>query len=293
MSAHVQPLPAVFASAYIRPAVVMQAAPNHTFRVRIEGREDMPEMIACLAMPVIHPIKEGDRVLVAGESPTSGYIIGMLDAAQQPAIRTPNGAGAKLEGRGPDQCIAVHDDSGRALFEYYPAHGRSVVKAIGGDLELDAPDGDIHLKAGKTIHCTSAEDVSIAGGNSVGIVVRGEEKKPDQEVLVDEDGVRMGVHKIDVSAGQSDVSIVRATYHGKQLTSRIERARLIYGKLDVTAKRIWQRSGHLFRQVRHLYQMQAGRLRTLVKGAHHSQSQRTTMIAKEDVRIDGKRINLG
>jgi hypothetical protein len=34
-------------------------------------------------------------------------------------------------------------------------------------------------------------------------------------------------------------------------------------------------------------------MRTLVKGAHHVQSDRTTIVARKDVRIDGEKINLG
>jgi hypothetical protein len=34
-------------------------------------------------------------------------------------------------------------------------------------------------------------------------------------------------------------------------------------------------------------------MRTLIHGAQHTRSRRTTLIAQEDVRIDGKKINLG
>ncbi len=293
MSAQIQPIPAVFGPAYIRPAEVTRTAPNQIHRVRLEGRGEGQEMTASMAMPAIHPLKKGDRVLVAGENPTCGYIIGMLETNQQPAIRTSNGAGAKLEGQGFDQHIAVHDDNGRPLFEYFPADGRCVVKACQGDLQLAAPNGSIDLKAGKSIRCRGAEDVIIAGGNSIRVTSPSKDTQSRQELIVNGEGARLGVHKIDVIAGQSEVSIARATYRGKQLISRVERAKLVYGKLEITARKIWQRSEDLFRQVRHLCQMQAGRMRTLVKGAHHTQSQRTTLIAKEDVRIDGQSINLG
>jgi hypothetical protein len=96
-----------------------------------------------------------------------------------------------------------------------------------------------------------------------------------------------------VTAGRGDFAVEQAVYRGRKLDSRIDRARMIYDKLEITAQRMWQRSGHFFKQVQHLCQIQAGRMRTLVHGAQHTRSRRTTLIAREDVRIDGQKINLG
>ncbi len=290
MTAHIQHIPAVLGPAYIRSAQVIRATPNHIYRVRLEGQG---EITAHLAMPLSCPLKPGDCVLVAGESPSSGYIIGILNADQPQTISTAEGAGAHVQGQGADQSIAVHDADNRTVFEYYPASGQSVIRAPEGDLCLAAPNGRIDLAAGKDIHCASAGDVTIRGRQSVCLAAQGQGDHPDQTLEMDGDGAKLGVHRMEIAAGQGDISIARAAYRGKQFKSTVNRAKLVYGKLEISAQRMWQSSGYLFRQVRHLCQMQAGRMRTLIKGAHHTQSRRTTLIAKEDVRIDGKKINLG
>ena len=125
------------------------------------------------------------------------------------------------------------------------------------------------------------------------ISTRSRDRLPDQRLQVDGDGVHLGVHALDVSAGKGNVRIASAAYRGNRVTSDVDRAKFTYGRLEVAARRVLQRSGQLVQQVKRLCQVQAGRLRTLVTGAHHLQSKSTTLIAEEDVRIDGNKINLG
>lgn len=290
MPAQIQPMPYVLGPAYIRSARVTQEVSDRVYRVLMEGQA---EITARSTLPSSCAPKPGDLVLVAGESPSSGYIIGMLDAVAAEAVRTADGAGAKVLGQGDDQHIAVHDADNRILFEYYPADRRCLIRAPQGDLRLAAPNGCIDLQAGQGIRCDSEGEVALRSRRCVRLAAEGENGGLDQNLEIDGHGARLGVDKMALTAGQADISIARSVYRGQQLTSTVDRARMIYGKLETTAERIWQNSGYLFRQVRHLCQMQAGRLRTLVKGAHYTQSQRATLIAKEDVRIDGQKINLG
>ena len=293
MPANVQALPIAFGPAYIRPAEIIQMTPRHVYRVRLAGAGALQEMTARLATAPARPLKIGDRVLLAGENSNTGYIIGILHPDQRGAIATEDGAGARIHGQGKDQAIAVHDARGQTVFEYFPARGRSVIRASRGDLQLSAPDGSIELQAGEGIRCTSAADITITGHKTVQVSAGGRDRIAGQSIRMDDDGVHFGVHTFDLDAGQGRFHIGRASYQGIYVSSCIERAKLSYGRLEIAAQRILQRSGQLFHQVKHLCQMQAGRLRTLVTGAHHVQSKRTTLIAEEDVRIDAKKINLG
>lgn len=293
MPAHIQSLPIVFGPAYIRTAEVTQTVSQGVYRVRLEGTAQEDEISAHLATPVPVLLNGGDRVLVAGESPASGFIIGIVQSGQSQAIRTPDGSGAHVQGEGKDQRIAVHDVDGHVVFEYYPESRRSVLSTPHGDLQLAAPNGNIDLSAGKGVRCHGAQEVVMTAAGSVRVGVRKQDDQMEQTLRMDNDGVRIGVHEMKVTAGQGDVSIARAVYQGKQLTSRIDRAKLVYDKLEISARRLWERSEDVIRNVMYLCQMQAGRMRTLVKGAHHMHSERTTIVAKEDVRIDGRKINLG
>ena len=292
MSAHIQPLPLDCNSAFIRTARVICAATDRIYRVRFEDQGQGQEMRAHMAMPVCSSLENGERVLVACQNTVMAYIIGVLDPGPQ-AIRASQGAGARVQGEGLDQRIVVHDEHEQPIFEYRPASGCSVIKALRGDLQLAAPNGCIDLKAGRGVRLHTEGDVAVTSDQSVRITVAGSPDLSDQELRLDRDGIHMGVHEMDVIAGQGRIRIARAVYHGKQLQSSVDRARMIYGKLEISAQRIWERSGQVLRSVRNLCQIQAGRLRTLVQGAHHVQCERSTLIAKKDVRIDGEKINLG
>ena len=292
MSAHIQPLPLDCSMAFIRTARVICAAADRIYRVRFEDQGQGQEMRAHMAMPACTSLENGERVLVACQNTAAAYIIGVLEPGPR-AIRTHQGAGARVQGEGLDQRIVVHDDHEQPIFEYHPASRCSVIKALRGDLQLAAPNGRIDLKAGRGVRLHTDGDVTVASDQSVRIAVAGSPNPSNQELRLDRDGFHMGVHEMDVIAGQGCIRMARAVYHGKQLQSYVDRARMIYGKLEISAQRIWERSGQALRSVRHLYQIQAGRLRTLVQGAHHVQSERTTLIAKKDVRIDGEKINLG
>jgi hypothetical protein len=290
MSAHIHSIPALFGPAYIRTAQVVRETSPRVYRVRLDGQGDIT---ARAAMSGPCEFRPDDLVLVAGESPSSGYIIGILNGDPSRTIRTAEGAGARIQGQGADQTVAVHDADHRVIFEYHPGKGKSVVHAPEGDLILDAPNGRIDLQAAKGISCASGQDVAIKGRRGVRMAVEGQNAGPDQTLALDGDGVQLGVHRMAVTAGRGDVSVARAVYRGQQLDSHIDRARLIYDKLETTARRMWQRSGYFFNHVRDLCQIQTGRMRTLIHGAQHTRSRRTTLIAQEDVRIDGKKINLG
>jgi hypothetical protein len=51
--------------------------------------------------------------------------------------------------------------------------------------------------------------------------------------------------------------------------------------------------GNAYRYVKELNQLKAGRMRALIAGAIQWKGDRVSVLAREDVHIDGKRINLG
>jgi hypothetical protein len=292
MPAQVESLPAAAGPAFVREARVTQAMHGNVYRVRVMGREPL-EISARMAVPAADTLQAGDRVLVAGESTAAGFIIGILQNGSPQAIRTPEGAGALIHGQGPGQRIAVHDIKGRVVFEYHPHTRRSVLRAPAGDLELVAPDGRIKFTAAKGIHWSTPGEVTIRAEQGLDIAAPAPDGFPDQSLRIDGRGARLGVHQLTVTAGRGDIRMLQADFSGKQLRSTVESAKLIYGKLEVSAQRLWERSGQAIRQVKELCQVQAGRMRTLVTGAHHMQSGRATITAREEVRIDGEKINLG
>ena len=175
MTAHIQPIPTMLGPAFIRTARVIRQISDRIYRVALEGPG---EMTARLALPGVRRLHPDDTVLVAGESPASGYIIGLIESETSCAIRSTTGAGARIQGQETHQTITVHDADERVVFEYHPGTGRSVIHAPAGDLTLDAPNGFIGLRAGKGIRCTSAGEVAIKGKQGVRMTAAGKQDGP-------------------------------------------------------------------------------------------------------------------
>lgn len=292
MPAQIQSLPMAVGPAFVREAQVIQALHEHFYRVHLQGPEPL-EITARMALPGLAPLQAGDRVLVAGETTAAGFIIGVVQSAGDPSIRLPDGAGACIQGQGPERSIAVHDADGRVVFEYQPHYRRSILRVPAGDLRLAAPDGRIEFMAAKGIHCATQGELSLRGEHGVEIAAPGPAGCPDQSLGIGAHGARLGVHRLEVTAGEGEIRMLQADFHAKRLRSTVESAKLIYGKLEVSAQRLLERSGQAIRQVLALCQVQAGRMRTLVTGSHHMHSGRTTIVGREEVRIDGEKINLG
>ncbi|MEM1032149.1 MAG: DUF3540 domain-containing protein [Myxococcota bacterium] len=65
------------------------------------------------------------------------------------------------------------------------------------------------------------------------------------------------------------------------------------GRWDLDAERLVERAECAFRRVDETYQLHAGRVRQLVRGAYQLFAGRTTVQADDDVAIDGRRVLLG
>lgn len=291
MTARIQSLPLAPGPAFVREAQVLQALHAQYFRVRVQGPEPL-ELTARLALPGV-TLQAGDRVLVAGERSAAGFIIGVLQSAGAASIRLPDGSGARVQGQGPEPSIAVHDGEGRVVFEYQPHRRRGILRAPAGDLQLAAPDGRIEFTAAKGIHCATQGRLSLRGEKGVTLAAPGPESGPDQSLGIDAQGARLGVQRLEVTAGEGQVRMRQAELNAQRVHSTVESARLTYGKLEVSAQRLLERSGQAIRQVLALCQVSAERMRTLVTGSHQMHSGRTTILGREEVRIDAEKINLG
>lgn len=218
-------------------------------------------------------------------APDSGTL-----ASCPPRIVARDGARASIEERDGHEIVSVHDRRGRLLFEYDADTGRGSLLAAGG-LSLQAPEGDIDLVAGGAIRCWAAGEVSIASASGASLGARTGDRKAG--IRVAPDRVTVAGEEIAVGAEKGDLRIGEARLHGRTLTSVFERVHTTIGTLESIAGRVIARADDLFQEVRELHEMRAGRLRALVDDAIDLRGNEVRVDAREDVCIDGKRINLG
>jgi hypothetical protein len=172
-------------------------------------------------------------------------------------ITTEDGASARVE-RSPDgaETLALRDRAGRLLFEYDAVTGRGTLLVPDGDLRIAAPKGAIELSA--------------------------------------REGVRLDCgSRLEVSAEASELHLGETEAHTLGLAATIERAELRFGELTRTATRVIEQAESVYQRVSDVLETRAGRLRALVRESFWVKSQDVTLLAKDDVHIDGERINLG
>lgn len=222
---------------------------------------------------------------------------GLRDGAPraQPAERplrivASGGASASIVERDGHEVVAVHDRAGRLLFEYDAETGRGSLVAAGG-LSLAAPGGDIDLVAGGAIRCWAAGEVAIASRSGATLSARAGERGATVQVAPGR--VTVAGEALAAVAERGDVRIAEARYEGRALTAVLERAHTTVGKIESIAGRVIARAGDLFQEVRELHQLRAGRVRALVEDVIELRGREVSVDAREDVSIDGQRINLG
>ena len=179
------------------------------------------------------------------------------------------------------------------MFEYEPATGRRLVMASEGDLELQAPKGSIRMRAGRGIRIQGDDRLDLVGAKGLNLSSVPDAADRPTRLRMDRDNIALESRRINIGADQGTFNIAAAAYHGARLSATIERARMAFGKVETVANRLLERVRSSHRIVAHLNELKAGRMRTLVRQAFHLQSKNTTMLADEDVRIDGNRVNLG
>ena len=151
------------------------------------------------------------------------------------AVRSRDGASARLVEDAHGERIELRDRRDRLLFEYRPETGKSVLSVPAGDLELRAPAGSIELAAGHDVR-------------------------------------------------------IRAR---RRLRAEGEEVKLVATRLETVADRIFEKARDVYRRVESLHQLEAGRARTLVRGAFYLLGKRTYLEGEEAVKIDAERIDLG
>jgi hypothetical protein len=273
--------PYASASSWVLPATVLLEGPNGTYRVRLDA-PGMDHVWADLAMAPGPGLKAGDRVLVTGQEPGSGWIIGRLDAPKEQKLETRSGASVAVTQVDGGERIEVRDADARLLVELDPATGRMQVSAPAGDLAFAAPHGDLELSAGGAVR--------VRGGKEVALETSGER---GASFVLGSAVSRLSSRVFQLVAKKADLGVDDATYTGAGLRATLHEATLRVNRLETVAERLFERAKSVFRQVDDLHQLRAGRARTLVDEGYFLRTKHASIEAEDEVKIDGKQIQLG
>ena len=283
---------------YVRPAEVIEAVAGRGILVKMSIDGFIYSIPTQPAMGNNRPIPAGTRVLVAGEDLESGYIIGILDATDSESSSdrqagSASGASVQVVTSADQERILVRDADQQMIFEYDPVAGTSRVAIPWGDLELSAPNGDIRLQSGKRIHLHADNRLVLQSDNALSLEIPHRSDHGRSRLHLDRSGVSLNGGHLGIKADDADLEIDTTTFRGRQLTAAWERAKLIVGKLETIATRLLERAKNSTRIIENLHEIKAGRMRAMIRKAFHLQSKNASILAEEDIRVDGNRINLG
>ncbi|HHJ17840.1 MAG TPA: DUF3540 domain-containing protein [Gammaproteobacteria bacterium] len=260
---------------YCMLQVVFQSRSLEVLATRADGLTERPAV--------------GDRVLCASSADGTVYITMILEKAGQTGsdgttLELDGETRARVVSRNGGRILAVHNKRGELIFEYDPDSDRSRVIMASGGLDVAAPQGDIRFSAGGRIQLESRCVEMLAGGTA-----------GTQESRLSLGQFRTELHSasLDIKSARSRLELDEVDYVGKQLSSRVSRGKLHWGRLETLVDTLIQKARTSFTSVEELSQTRAGRMRMLVAGAFRLKAQRAKLKTDKNVDIDGERINLG
>lgn len=153
--------------------------------------------------------------------------------------------------------LELRDSEGRVFCTYDPAEGRAVLRFPAGNVEIRSAPGRITIRSEQAIRIESDDRVEIRGER--GVRIEGEE----------------------------------ATLECERITARAREAKTTFGRLEQTVGRWVQVAREAYLRVEGLFHTRAGRARAEAATTYEVRSQRARLLARDEMRIDGKTIDLG
>lgn len=98
---------------------------------------------------------------------------------------------------------------------------------------------------------------------------------------------------LNVAAASAHLNIADTQAAGDSFTGTLNKVRLFSDAIDVVAKRVTQRVKTSFRWVEQIEHVTAGQMLHSVRNLFSVRARQTAIKAKDDVKIDGKRVHLG
>lgn len=266
-------------------------------RIRLALDSSATEHWAELAVALPADLEIGSRVLAARDDGGDWVVLGVSRAlASKPGVvgrlDLPGGAHAKVATDSGGARLEVISPEGQLVFAYDPISGQTRVRVPDGDLVLEAPRGGVRVEAAERIAMEGAE-VNVRGRRAASLGCGAPDRRSGASLSVDGGDVRVRGTRVDVAS-------LRASVHVQEGRSVADRLIGRYGEVDVRA-RIWRlaadrvvhRLRRLYERVEGLAERTAGRIRMLVDSSWQVRAGRISQRARDDVRIDGRKIDLG
>ena len=235
--------------------------------VRPAGEWASEPLEALLALPPGVRLVPGDDVVVTGLGSAQAFVLARLGEPAAEAVELSDGTAVELMPEGQGLCVRRAD--GQTLFEYRLDEG-GVLTLRGETVRLESSAGGIELE--------SAGKIRIAG------------REIESSAVV---GHRLQAGRLQMQAESTELRSREIDVQGKQLSASLERARLTVRRIETAAEVIVEQARNVYRKVRELCQLRAGRTKTIVDGTAQLKAERVAHRSRGSYKVRSDDIQLG
>lgn len=204
---------------------------------------------------------------------------------------TSNGTTVLFHNENGTEKIAVRSETGQIIFEYQPDTKKCQLTVPKGDLNFAAPLGNISFSSGHNIHMKCPGDISIEGEREVKIN-SGKLSHVHSSLTLGQQKAQLRGSNVAITAQKGDFAIAKALIRSRRLAAKIDRARINTDDIEIIATTIRQKAKDAVQNVENLLQVNAGRMRTFVRGLYNLKGERTYLKADKDMKLKGDKIHL-
>ena len=156
-----------------------------------------------------------------------------------------------------------HSGQGHLLAVLEREPGLTTTLAFEADVDLTAENGRLGLTAGHGLALSSNQDISLLSA------------------------------KLGVTAAEGMVNVRRLSFVGAILEGSVDLVKMVADTFESFVQRFSRSAKYSYRQIDELDQLHCGRLHYKAEGTLQMRGGFSQLTAKEDVHIDGERINIG
>lgn len=280
----------------IRTGSVQEIRPEDgSLRVRPDGAGPEGEIRARVALPGGQRPATGSRVVLACQDRETAWIIGVVDEAPGPGERRmslADGSSVRVVEDSGGQKMRLVSDGEELLLEYDTGSGKLTLAAPDGDLELVSREGDIVLDAARSVRL-SGHSVEATGRARLHLGVVDGTGRVRSLLGLDPSTARLASPGLRVASERASVHVGETTVRGDRLLARLGSLEIVADRIERLAEEIHEQASRVYRTVRELMVLRAGRIRSRVKASYRLTVGRAFFRSDEDFKIKGERIHLG
>ncbi len=175
--------------------------------------------------------------------------------------------------------IKLQDRNGQPVLDYDTDSGEAVLHLPEATLRIRSVEGKIELTSNRDISLQSTQTIEIKGKR--GLRLEGE-------------GSRLQLQKkSEITAPSLKAGISKLSFEGEELSGKAKEATFSWGRVHQTVTRFVQFAKSAYTRVETVLHTRAGRVRTEAEGSLQLHAEEARVLAKRDVHVNGRSINLG